>query len=257
MKSFLNITLFVLFGLITSSLMGFIVYKHGHKTIHDIKVKISRTDNGGFIDKSQILNAIKEDKSIDTIHIIDFDISKLENNLGYNPYIAHIDAYININRDLIVNIEERETLLRLYLPDNSSFYIDCHGNLFPLNPSFTPRVIIANGYINIPRPVGNASVFDSVYVKTKLPDMYLLANKISANSFLKSQISQIYVNSKGEYDLIPELGSHTIKLGMLDNLDEKLRNLEAFYKKKLVKEGWEKYEIINLMYTNQIVCTKK
>jgi cell division protein FtsQ len=44
---------------------------------------------------------------------------------------------------------------------------------------------------------------------------------------------------------------------MLDNIDEKLRNLESFYKKKLLKEGWEKYEIINLMYTNQIVCTKK
>ena len=56
----------------------------------------------------------------------------LKMKLNRNPYIDHVDAYINIKRDLIVNIKEREAILRIYLPDNSSFYMDRNGNLFPL-----------------------------------------------------------------------------------------------------------------------------
>lgn len=256
MKQFLHITLFALFGLTIVSLMGFIVYEHGHQTIKEIKVSVAKTDHGGFLDETQILESIMN-RSVDTIPIADFDVSILENYICTNPYVAYVDAYINIQRDLIVNIEERKALLRFYLPDNSSFYMDCSGNLFPLCTTFTPRVTIANGYIDVPKPFKNSCILDSVYAKSVLPDIYLLANEISASRFLNAQISQIYVNSRGEFDLIPELGSHTIRLGKLDNLHEKLRNLESFYKKKLVKEGWEKYEIINLMYKNQIVCTKK
>jgi len=257
MKKLFHIIVFVLFSLIMASLMGFIVYEHSHQTIGDIKVKISRTDNGGFINKELILNKIKETEGIDTISIADFDISGLENNISINPYVDHVDAFININKDLIIYIKEREALLRLYLPDNSGFYIDCNGKLFPLSSSFTPHITIANGYIKVPEPYGEGCIYDSLYRNTELPDLYQLLTKISSNPFLSSQINQIYVNSKGEYDLIPELGSHVIKFGKIVDMNEKLRNLESFYKRKLIKEGWEKYDIINLMYKNQIVCTKK
>jgi cell division protein FtsQ len=237
--------------------MGFIVYEHGRQPIHDIKIKISRTDNGGFLNEELILNSVKEIEGIDSVPIAHLDLTALENKLISNPFIDHVDAFINIKRDLIVNIKEREALFRVYLSDNSSFYVDCNGNLFPLCSRFTPRLIIANGYINAPKPEANATIYDTIFVESGIPELYYLASKIVTNPLLKSQISQIYVNSVDEYDLIPELGSHTIRLGKTDQLEEKLRNLDAFYRKKLVKEGWEKYEIINLMYTNQIVCTKK
>jgi len=249
--------LFILFGVVTSTLMGFIIYEHGHQNINEIKIKISKSNNGGFLDEESITSIIQEIDSIKTKKINDLEINLLEKLVSSNPYVNHVDAYININRDLIINVEEREALLRIYLSDNSSFYIDKNGNLFPLCNSYTPRIIIANGYINVLKKNGLSTIADTLYTETELPEIFQLTKKIIANSFLKSQISQIYVNSIGEYDLIPEIGSHTIRLGNINNIDEKLRNLEAFYKKKLVNEGWEKYEIINLMYKNQIVCTKK
>jgi cell division protein FtsQ len=257
MKRLIHTILFVLFGVVISTLMGFIVYEHGKQPIHDIKIKISRTDNGGFLNNELMLNTIKEIEGIDSVPIAHFDLTALEKKLISNPFIDHVDAFINIKRDLIVNIKEREALLRIYLPDNNSFYVDCNGDLFPLCSGFTPRLIIANGYINATKPGTHASIYDTIFDKTEIPELYHLSRKIIAYPLLKSQISQIYVNSVGEYDLIPELGSHSIKLGKTDHLDEKLRNLDSFYRKKLVKEGWEKYETINLMYTNQIVCTKK
>ena len=257
MKKLIQTILFILFGVVALTLMGFIIYEHGHQNINKIKIKISKSDNGGFLSEESITNIIKEIDSIKTKKINDLEINLLEKLVSSNPYVNHVDAYININRNLIINIEEREALLRIYLPDNSSFYIDKNGNLFPLCKSYTPRLIIANGYINAHTHNNLSTVTDTLYTETELPDIFHLTNKISNNSFLKSQISQIYVNSIGEYDLIPELGSHTIRLGDVNNIDEKLRNLESFYKKKLVNEGWEKYETINFIYKNQIVCTKK
>lgn len=257
MKRILYIILFILFGVVISTLMGFIVYKHGNQHINDIKIKISKTDNGGFLAHDLILSMVKETEGIDSLSIAHLDLAVLENKLNGNPYVDHVDAYINIKRDLIINIKERDAILRVYLPDNSSFYMDLKGNLFPLCSWFTPRLIIANGYIKATLPVANTNVYDSTFTKTKLPELYSLVIKISENPLLNSQISQIYVNSRGEYDLIPELGNHSIQLGNTDQIDVKLRNLDSFYRTKLIKEGWEKYEKINLMYTNQIVCTKK
>ena len=257
MKKLMQTILFILFGVVISTLMGFIIYEHGHQNINEIKIKISRSENGGFLNEESITNIIQEIDSIKTKKINDLEINLLEKLVSSNPYVNHVDAYININRDLIINVEEREAFLRVYLPDNSSFYIDKNGNLFPLCNSYTPRLIIANGYINAPRKNSFSMITDTLYTETELPEIFQLTKKITANSFLKSQISQIYVNSIGEYDLIPEIGSHTVRLGNINNIDEKLRNLESFYKRKLVNEGWEKYEIINLMYKNQIVCTKK
>lgn len=257
MKKLMQTILFILFGVVTSTLMGFIIYEHGHQNINKIKIKISKSNNSGFLTEESITNIIKEIDSIKTKKINDFEINLLEKLVSSNPYVNHVDAYININRDLIINVEEREALLRVYLPDNSSFYIDKNGNLFPLCNSYTPRLIIANGYINAHTHDNYSMITDTIFIETELPEIFQLTKKITNNSFLKAQISQIYINSIGEYDLIPELGSHTIRLGNINNINEKLRNLESFYKKKLVNEGWEKYEIINLIYKNQIVCTKK
>ena len=257
MRQLLYIILFVTLGITLLSLMGFMVYEHGRQPVQEIKIKISKTENGGFLNQERIYSSILELNGMDTVMVSDFDEAFIENKLRQNPYIAHADAYININRELILNIKEREALFRIYLPDNSSFYVDTEGNLFPLCDWFTPRLLIANGYINALKPEGLLSIQDSVYAETELPELYELVKKITLRPFLNSQISQIYVNSKGEFDLIPELGSHSIRLGQMDYVDEKLRNLETFYRKKLVTEGWDKYEIINLMYTNQIVCTKK
>jgi len=80
---------------------------------------------------------------------------------------------------------------------------------------------------------------------------------INQNKFLKAQISEIYLNSKGEFDLIPQLGNHLIRFGTMEDASTKLNNLDIFYRKALIGEGWDKYETINLKYKNQVVCKRK
>ena len=257
MKRFLHISLVVLFILAISALMGFIVYEHGRQHIGDLRIYISKTDQGGFLNKQIINRIVKSYDSIDTVQVRHFKAGKLEEVIRKNPFVEDVDAYLGINRELIINVEEREALLRVYLPDNKSFYLDKNGVIFPLCDYFTPRTLIANGYIKAPLVRNYTCVTDTMYANSDLPGLFLLAEKINSRPFLKAEISQIYINSKGKYDLMPEVGQHTVRLGNPEKIDHKLNHLEAFYREKLPKEGWNKYKVINLEYKNQIVCIKK
>jgi len=54
------------------------------------------------------------------------------------------------------------------------------------------------------------------------------------------------------------LGDHIILIdNPLDNLELKLENLRLFYTEGLNNVGWDRYDIINISYDNQVVCTKK
>jgi cell division protein FtsQ len=89
-----------------------------------------------------------------------------------------------------------------------------------------------------------------------MTNLYRLTMYITPDKFLKAQIAQIYVNEQGEFELIPRVGSHVILLGSAEDLDDKFRRLFAFYKFGLNKIGWNKYNVINIKYKNQVVCSK-
>jgi cell division protein FtsQ len=79
---------------------------------------------------------------------------------------------------------------------------------------------------------------------------------ITHDKFLKAQIAQIYVNEQNEFELVPRIGNHIILLGTAEDLDDKFRRLVAFYRYGLNKIGWNKYNVINIKYKNQVVCSK-
>ena len=83
------------------------------------------------------------------------------------------------------------------------------------------------------------------------------ANIEQKNNFLKTQITQIYINDKSEFELIPLLGDQIILFGDISRLDEKLMYLETFYRQETKNLGWTQYKTINLKFKNQVVCTKK
>ena len=184
-------------------------------------------------------------------------LKALENKLINNPFVKSVDVFVTIDKNLIINIEEKEAMLRIYNQKHDGFYIDHSGNIIPLSTNYTPRVMIANGYIDVALMEEHYNIYDTTYHQTPLADLFELTNLISQNNFLKAQIGQIYVNSQGEFDLVPQLGNHLIRLGTIEDVSQKLENLELFYKKALIREGWEKYEIINLKYKNQVVCKRK
>ena len=264
MKRIIYISLLTLtvIGLLTLS--GFIVTHNKFTESTDIKVNIYRNTESGFLNSSEIL---KEIASIDSLSntnpVVNEGLrntpytSKIEGVLVNNPYIDKVDSYFTLDGRLLINIKEKQPIIRIYDSGKEGFYIDKKGEIFPISRQFAPRIIIANGHIKDKVTDFNSNISDSVYHNTVLQELFHLTQLINQNELLKAQINQIYVNSKGEYDLIPELGDHLVQFGTIDNANAKLNNLDAYYRKYLTTNDWDNYKTINLTYKDQIVCTKK
>jgi len=64
------------------------------------------------------------------------------------------------------------------------------------------------------------------------------------------------VNERHELELIPRKGNHVVLLGDTQELKEKMNKLFIFYTQGLNKIGWNNYQVINIKYKNQVVCSK-
>ncbi len=256
MKKIISILLFTLsaFGMII--LMGFIINKNMNSQLADIKINMYRNSDKGFLTNEDVLDIIMNMDSTEKIIIADVNTSKVENIITSNPYVDKVDCYVTIDGEMLINIKEKQPIVRIYNKENSSCYIDDKGNIFGVSNKFAPRVLIANGYIT--NKIENGSnINDSIYNNSHFKDIFILTKLINSSNLLSAQISQIYVNSKGKYDLIPTIGNQLIKFGSLENAEKKIQKLDAYYHKYLKTSIWNNYKTINLIYKNQIVCTKK
>lgn len=81
---------------------------------------------------------------------------------------------------------------------------------------------------------------------------------IERSDFWSAEVVQIVVRSAPsgalEVDLIPRTGRHLIRFGRLERMPEKLDKLLRFYRKGLMQLGWERYRIIDIRYTDQVIC---
>jgi len=256
MKKILSVLSVSLLALALVMLAGYGFWQYRNEKVKRIVVHIQRQGAVGFLSEKKIKTLIHTQDKVVGYPVKMVNTVQIEKAISKNPYVKNVDVYWSILGNMMVNVTERIPLLRIYTLKNKSCYVDTEGNLFPLSNYFIPRVLPVNGYIKA-RLMTGKNIHDSLYRHTLLPGLYSLAKKIRANPFLKADISQLFVNSKGEIDMVPELGRHIIHFGDTTQMDVKLENLEAFYKQVFVREGWSKYKSINLEFTNQIVCTKK
>jgi len=186
---------------------------------------------------------------------------KIERVLRMYPYVADVHVYGTLAGDIFVNIYQREPVIRIITESNKNYYIGSKGVLLPFHPDYPVRVVVASGAIPDsifvkPERRSKRPPVDSIGSSPLLSDLYKLALYIHRDPFLKAQVEQIYVNHQGDYELIPKLGNHLILLGNTEDLEDKFNRLMVFYKQGLNQIGWNKYNIINIKYKNQVVCSK-
>lgn len=250
----------------TASILGLLVLfafarqRYLNKPVIGIDIRLIRENQTGFLTHSALLNrVIVLTDSAKGKPIRQFKLRKIKGDMRQNPWIEDVDVSTTLEGKISVRVNEREAFLRAYNRKNESVYIDRNGTIFPTNPAYASRVIIASGYLNFPGLKGNitASIYDSVYRKTALPEIFRLNKALQKDLFLAVLIDQIYYNSLQEIELSPKIGSASVLLGNLDNLPGKLLYLKAFYKQKAMSDELIQYQRINLKFKNQIVCTKR
>lgn len=248
---------YVLFGFIwvvclggLVALMSFIEVKKAGVVCTNVQVIIP--GNQYFIDKEEVDNILGlNSNSLIGRKLEHINIHNLENRLKSNPFIESAKVYDDMNGVIMVEISQRQPIMRIMNRFDQDFYVDQHGLKIPLSANFTAKVLVANGYID--------ELFSNrvdTLRTTIAKELFKTADFINRDSLWTAQIAQIYVNEQHEIELIPRVGSQRILLGNADSLDAKFKNLLAFYKQALPQVGWDAYKAINIKYINQVIGIK-
>ena len=165
----------------------------------------------------------------------------IEEKIAESELVSSVTAYKTPSGNIKIEITQKMPILRIFNA-RESYYVDESGRTMPADYLYATYLPIASG--NIEKSLATA-------------ELYKFALFLQKNEFWNNQIEQIYVNANTEVELIPRIGDHRIILGSFEDFEEKMNNLRLFYEQAIPKIGWDKYEVINIKYKNQIVCTKK
>ena len=188
-------------------------------------------------------------------------LHRLKQLVEGNPFVRRAAIFRTINGDICVKISQRDPLVRVINSRGQGFYIDREGKTMPLSDRYTARVMLASGHIQttFSQPIDLAEAKTSEQISAseqRLRDLYALATYIDQSPLWRSLIDQILVTRHGHFELIPMNGAHVIEFGSLEEMEEKFRKLDIFYRTGIRQVGWNHYSRINLMYNRQVVCTK-
>lgn len=267
MKKFLKILTIIMWVLLVSGagvLVGFVEVEQYDRVCKRIDVSVEYGNADVLVSKADIDSIIRKTAGMIKGKPLGYiNTGAIESAIRRQPYTAKVSVYENNAGVLFVEVKQREPMLRVINKNYESFYLDGSGSLLPVNVNFSARVLVANGFIDdsyLKTPnyrVNIMALADSIFIDSMMTNLYKLAMYITHDKFFKAQIDQIYVNQQREFELIPRVGNHVIVLGDAHDLDDKFRKLYAFYKFGLNKIGWNRYNIINIKFKNQVICSKQ
>ena len=265
MKKILLICVWVIFAIGLIFVMSFADRAHAKRICGKLNISIDRKDGQQFITNDDVIkfltdhNQMPEGKELDQV-----SVPAIENLLLTNPAIETCEVFMSVGGEMTVNIKQRRNIARLINLQNESYYFDDQGKLMPWSEEYTSPVLVVNGLFadsygaNYDHSFDNIDADSAMKTTTLLDDIWQIAKRIDADTFLRAQMTQLYLSPDKGFELIPRIGNHIIVLGDISDLDEKFQKLFIFYRDGLERTGtWNDYTFIDLQYKNQIVCTKK
>ena len=182
-------------------------------------ISIKGVQNNFFIDKKDIeqllVKALKG--NIKGQPVASFNLQDLEQLLEHNTWIEEAELYFD-NRDVMhITVTEKEPVARVFTTTGTSFYLDSLGRKLPLSDKLSARVPVFTGFPE----KRNWNREDSVL----LNEVRMTANFIMNDPFWMSQVAQIDITPERNFEMIPVVGDHLVKLGNGENIHAKFHRL--------------------------------
>ncbi len=177
----------------------------------------------------------------------EIDTEAIEAELTKHKAILKAEAYKTVIRDstgwkgmVTLKVKHRAPVLRI-ISTNGNYYMDAQGNRIPPSVNYAADVPVATGNISL---------------ETARNELLPLVGFINKHKFWKAQVRQIHVNGHGEILFSTLVGDQLIEFGKAENMEEKFRNLRAFYDQVLSDNNWHKYKRISVKFKNQVIAKK-
>jgi cell division protein FtsQ len=181
----------------------------------------------------------------------EIDANQTEKYLQSLNFVSQAEVYVGLLGAVDIKIKQSIPIARIFCKSGLQFYLTSEARLMQTISSNTANVAVINGDINL------AAKTKDTTSNALLKDIFTIANRVYNDTVLTYQIDQIYIEDDKTYELFPKIGDYTIKIGHLDDLDEKLEKLVYLYKEGFSRHGWNNYCCVNLCFKNQAVCTEK
>jgi cell division protein FtsQ len=258
LKIILRILTSLFIGAYLFVVLGFVGKQYDGLPCRGVEVIIRDSLDRGLVTKDDVLNMVLlEYPGLAGNFLSSIETTEIEESLDAVPAIFNAEVYANIEGKLIIELSQRMPLARIEDRDHVKYYLDAQGYVIPSNMDYTPHILHVNGEIpGTYRKEKQISPDDEDGAEL-MGEILKLARYIHEHPLWKSQIVQVYVRENGEFELIPRVGSQIILFGNADELETKFLKLEILYREGFVHTGWNQYEIINLKYNNQVICTKR
>ena len=188
------------------------------------------TVNKLLIENAGDLKTIGKDKVV---------LNKLEKSLNEHDMIQNSEVFVSISGVLKAVVAQRTPIARVF-SEGGSFYIDSKGDRMPLSEIQTARLPIVLGEIT----------------DKNEKEMYDLLWLIYNDDFLKKNITGIEILPSGSLRMTNRNYNYDIEFGKMVEVERKFDNYKAFFQKAVHDTLVEKYKVINLKFTQQVVCTK-
>jgi cell division protein FtsQ len=185
------------------------------------------------------------------------DIEQIQKLLNANAYVRKATVTVDVNGIVTANLVQREPVLRIIDKNDYHYLIDREGIMMPVSFFMPVRVMVANGNINLrsgEQSRGSNNIKGAN--QSVISDLLKTTLALNSDSLTSAMIEQIYVNYRGELELVPKIGHQSILLGDTVDLAAKLNKLKLFYTQEMKNQAWSKYKVINLKYQDQVVCIK-
>ena len=249
-REVLFVALWLCIGGAMFTLLMAAISKRNKGLCNDYSITIKGVRSNYFIDKKDVEQLLKKTAKGDIKGqlVSDINLHELERMLESNTWISDAELYFD-NKDVLhVAITEKEPIARLFSTDGNSFYIDKAGERMPLSEKLSARVPVFTGFPGKKK----LSAADSVLLR----NVTAVANYIFTDSFWLAQVAQIDITPERNFEMIPVVGNHIVKMGQGENIEKQFNRLMIFYKQVLSKTGFDKYKIIDVQYTDQVVASR-
>lgn len=203
-----------------------------------------------FMDEKEILQIINEKGIKAGLPIESVNLNELEKNLQSIKWVKHAEMFLDNQQALQIKIEQRIPIARIFTSSGNSFYIDKEGWKLPLKQLTVLRLPVFTGF---PSDQEKLASPDSLLLK----DILHFTKAIEQDSFFLAQIAQINIASNGDFEMVPTVGEHTVLIGAVENIEDKLNRLYSFYKQVWVQTGVNAYQVLDCRFDHQIVALKK
>jgi cell division protein FtsQ len=220
-------------------LYSFTQSRSKNKKISKIQVEFQGT-NKMFLTNEMVNNLLIQ--NLGGTSLIQKDkvaLNKLESALKKQSFIENAEVFISEDGMLITKVLQKSPVARV-VNENRVLYVDKNGSIFQLSDNFSSRVPIVQGNIE--------GEFKKGFIET--------FTTIEKDDFLKKHIIAITVQKNGSMNMLTREHDYEINFGKPISIDKKFKNYKAFYQFASKDSIIDKYKSINLIFTQQVVCSK-